>query len=50
MSGAVAMNEEQLRRRRRRSVAIGIGLAALVALFYVITVVKLGANVMNRPL
>ncbi|WP_421726796.1 hypothetical protein [Bauldia sp.] len=38
------------RRRRGRSVAIAIILAALVVLFYLVTVVKLGPGVMSRPL
>jgi hypothetical protein len=38
------------RRRRTRSVAIALALAALVILFYVATIVRLGGNVMNRPL
>ena len=42
--------EEWARRRRMRSSAIGLALAALVVLFYVATLVRLGGNVMNRPL
>ena len=42
--------EELQRRRRMRSIAIGLALAALVVLFYVATLVRLGGNVMNRPL
>ena len=38
------------RRRKTRSVAIALVLAALVILFYVATIVRLGGNVMNRPL
>jgi hypothetical protein len=33
-----------------RSIAIGLALAALVVLFYVATLVRMGGNVMNRPL
>jgi hypothetical protein len=33
-----------------RSLAIGLALAALAILFYVATIVRLGGNVMNRPL
>ncbi len=46
----VVLTEEQKRRRRQRSIAIAIVLGFLVVLFYVITVVKLGAPVLNRPL
>lgn len=38
------------RRRKTRSVAIALVLAALVILFYVATIARLGGNVMNRPL
>lgn len=42
--------EERRRRQRMRSIAIGLALAALVALFYVATIVRLGGNVLNRSL
>ena len=42
--------EEWQRRRRMRSIAIALALAALVVLFYVATLVRLGGNVLNRPL
>ena len=42
--------DEWARRRRTRSIAIGLALAALVVLFYVATLVRLGGNVLNRPL
>ena len=38
------------RRRKMRSVAIALALAALVVLFYVATIARLGGNVLNRPL
>lgn len=44
------LSEEQLKRRRIRSIAIAWILAALVAIFFAVTVVRLGGNVMNRPL
>jgi len=53
---ALAMDEdaqqEQNRRKRQRmrSLAIALALAALVALFYIATIVRLGGNVMNRPI
>ena len=46
-------NDEQReweRRRRMRSIAIALALAALVIVFYVATLVRLGGNVLNRPL
>lgn len=42
--------QERLRRRRMRSIAIALALAGLVILFYVATLVRLGGNVLNRPL
>ena len=41
---------ERNRRRRRRSIAIALALAALVVLFYVATIVRVGGNVLHRPL
>gem|GEM_PF-390213 len=46
----VMLTEEQKRRRRARSIAIALALAALVLLFYVVTIVKLGPGVLQRPL
>ena len=48
----MADNERQEweRRRRMRSIAIALALAALVVVFYVATLVRLGGNVLNRPL
>ena len=45
----IVLTPEQKRRRRARSIAIGLALAALVALFYVVTLVK-GPGILNRPL
>jgi hypothetical protein len=42
--------QERERRRRMRSLAIALALAALVVVFYVATLVRLGGNVLNRPL
>jgi hypothetical protein len=50
MSGMNEDEKEQRRRQRMRSIAIGLALAALVALFYVATIIRLGGNVMNRPI
>jgi hypothetical protein len=46
----IVLTEEQKRRRRARSIAIALTLGALVVLFYVVTIVKLGPNVLHRPL
>ena len=44
-----AENERQ-RRQRMRSIAIAWILAALAVLFFIVTIVRLGGNVANRPL
>lgn len=46
----VALTEDEERRRRSRSNALGLVLGALVVLFFVVTIAKLGGNVLNRPL
>jgi hypothetical protein len=46
----IVLTEEQKRRRRARSIAIAVSLAALVLLVYLVTVVKLGPGILNRPL
>jgi hypothetical protein len=45
----IVLTEAQKRARRSRSIAIALSLAALVILFYVITLVK-GPIVLQRPL
>jgi len=42
--------QDFLKRRRKRSIAIGVTLAVLVAIFYAITVAKLGPGVLVRDL
>lgn len=46
------MTQQQiaLKRQRRRSIAIGLALAALVVIFYLVTVIKLGPEVLVRPI
>jgi hypothetical protein len=44
----IVLTEEQKRRRRARSIAIALALGALVVLFYVVTIVKLGPGVLQR--
>lgn len=46
----IRLTDDQQKRQRARNVAIGLTLAGMVALFYLITVVKLGVNVLDRPL
>lgn len=40
----------QAERRRKRSIAIALVLGALVLIFYVLTIAKLGPQVLNRPI
>ena len=49
-SRGIVLTEEQKRRRRARSIAIALSLGAMVLLFYVVTIVKLGPGVLVRPL
>jgi hypothetical protein len=41
---------ERQRRQRKRSMAIAWILGALVVLFFIVTIVRLGGNVVERPL
>jgi thiol:disulfide interchange protein len=50
MQNGIVLTEEQQRRRRARSIAIAVSLGALVVLFYVITIVKVGPHVLTRPM
>ena len=45
----IVLTEQQRRSRRARSIAIAVALGVLVALFYIVTLVK-GPGVLNRPL
>lgn len=47
------LSEAEIARRRRqrmRSIALGLVLAGLAVLFFVVTIVRLGGQVGNRPL
>ena len=46
----VELNDKQRSARRRRSIAIGLCLFALVAVFYTATIVKFGPRLMDRPI
>jgi hypothetical protein len=53
MNDPVAKPDQQAEfaaRRRRRSIALGLVLGAVVLIFYVLTVVKLGPAVFQRTL
>jgi hypothetical protein len=44
------LTPDDVRRRRSRSIAIALALGALAVLFYALTVVKLGPQLLNRPM
>ena len=41
---------QRQKRQRMRSLAIALALGALVALFYIATIVRMGGNALNHPL
>jgi hypothetical protein len=43
------LDAEAKRRQRFRSLAIAWALAAIALMFFLVTIVRLGANVANRP-
>jgi len=49
-SPKVGLTPDDVRRRRSRSIAIAIALGMLVVLFYAVTVVKLGPQILNRSM
>jgi hypothetical protein len=46
----VTTDDARARRRRARSIAIALALAAFVAIFYVVTIAKIGSNIASRSL
>lgn len=46
----VSMSPAQKKARRSRNIAIGIALAAMVALFYIATLVKFGPAILDRAM
>jgi hypothetical protein len=46
----IRLTEQQLRARRARSIAIALALGAFVVVIFVVTLVKLGSNVLTRPM
>lgn len=46
----VKPTEVQQKARRSRNVAIAVGLAVFVVLVYVVSIIKLGSAVLDRPL
>jgi multisubunit Na+/H+ antiporter MnhC subunit len=46
----IVLTKEQKRRQHVRSVAIALMLGAVVVMFYLVTILRLGGNVFNRPI
>ena len=46
----VAFSPEDMARRKRRNVALALVLAGLVVFFFMVTLVKTGPAILNRPL
>lgn len=46
----VQLTEAQMKARRKRSIALGLALAAFVIIFYVVTIAKLGPEIMDKAL
>jgi hypothetical protein len=45
----VRLTDAQKKRRRTRSIAVAVALGVLVALFYALTIARLGQNVLTTP-
>jgi hypothetical protein len=46
----IRLTEPQRRARRARSIAIALALGAFVVVIFLVTIVKLGSNVLTRPM
>ena len=46
----IELTEKQKKARRNRSIALGVVLALLVLLFYAVTIIKIGPEIMNKPM
>jgi len=46
----VELTEQQKKARRSRSVALAVVLAVLAVMFYVVTIIKVGPGIFNRPM
>jgi hypothetical protein len=44
------LTPEEQKRRRKRSLALALTLGGLVLLFYVVTIAKIGPQILQRPL
>ncbi len=48
MQGAV-LTPEELKQRKQRNVAIALGLLAFIVIVFVVTIVRIGGSVAERP-
>lgn len=46
----VKLTEAQKKARRSRSVALAVALVAFVVIMYIVTIVKMGPDILNRPM
>ncbi len=46
----IRLTEQQLRARRARSLAIALALGAFVVVIFLVTIVRLGSNVLTGPM
>lgn len=44
------LTEDQRKRQRARSIAIALGLVALIVLFYLVTIFRMGGGVLQRAM
>ncbi|WP_306228488.1 hypothetical protein [Bosea beijingensis] len=49
-TSSIPFSPEDMARRRRRSIALALVLGGLVIFFFVVTLVKTGPAILNRPL
>ena len=50
MSDPARDPDVEMKARRGRNIALALGLVLFVVLVFLVTIVKLGANVLDRPL
>ena len=50
MEPRTSLTPEEQKRRRKRSLALALTLGALVLLFYVVTIAKMGPQILSRPM
>lgn len=50
MAEPIDRQAELAARRKRRSIALALALGVLVVIFYVLTIVKMGPGLFDRPL